>query len=350
MAPLGEYDDELRAVHDASAFRPPSAPSRRAEDSLWGVCTGLLSQTLFTMPLVDDEEAPGTGPDLEDPLWWAPREVRSRVARGEEFDATRRGVDGTVETVERFVRRITEDALQHSPLFRSYNMMHRPSESLVCEDFARGIVSEGTGNAEDHGMGGELGSARVSDVVLVVETGGSAVETTVWGEQDFREHMGGRPSVPVYGLHSMPLGAVGLHCPCDPAPAIGSVCHLPPEACPARGAYSPTASPELYRVCEEWMDSQAAGLGAPSTPSMPEYPRERAMFVHSELSAAMTSGVLAAEPLTCPEFRPSDLWGIPFAVDRETQSLWTDPPTLRRALAQGDMMIDGHELLVQVRF
>ena len=80
------------------------SPLQSESSTLWDVCHASLKQVLFTLPLNASGEA------------------RFSI---DEFD-------GDPARLEEYVQAFTEEAFQHSPLFRHYSPRHAPSQSHMC--------------------------------------------------------------------------------------------------------------------------------------------------------------------------------------------------------------------------
>lgn len=333
-APLGLYDEELQRAHDSQRGRPVDPLARRAEDSVWGFCTGLLSQSLFTIPLTNEPDSAAAdgspGDDAEDPLWWTPPYVRERVRAGRPYEPT---ADSLLETTEQFIAELTAQALELSPLYRHYVTRHTPSKSLVCEDYVEDAIDAGF----EYGQSGPLGAAPLSDVHLDVEgTPGRVESSVVWTGEDWANSAEeGRPALPIYGFSSMPLGAVNRICPCDPHPTAGELCHMPASICPGFNPWAAELHPVLHSSCEAFL---AGPVGA-----LPSYPREHAAVAMAELHDPS----VGLEAVRCEELAPSDLWGVFPHTDASAAFNWDNPAALRAMLESGNVQVDTHDLLVE---
>jgi hypothetical protein len=100
------------------------------DSSIWDMCAGMVSQVIFTMPVVS---LTVDGHDS-----WTTATVLGLRNRQLEFDPVREpdfdGVDPNgLSMLEKYVRLLLERSFTDSPLFWHYAVRHVPSESLVCD-------------------------------------------------------------------------------------------------------------------------------------------------------------------------------------------------------------------------
>lgn len=111
------------------------------DKTIWEQCTGLVSQSMFTLPMTQIDMSGDTAESVAS--MWSLVDVVELRALGLEFDPVAAANfedvhvadDGSnLSMLERYVRRLLKSAYQTSPLFWHHAMRHVPSESLVCKN------------------------------------------------------------------------------------------------------------------------------------------------------------------------------------------------------------------------
>jgi hypothetical protein len=101
------------------------------ETSIWDMCTGMISQVMFTMPMSSIK--------IDDHLAWTVSSVLGLRTDALKFDptlATDFGTKSIIELdglsmLERYVNKLLEDSFSRSPTFWHYAVQHVPSDSQV---------------------------------------------------------------------------------------------------------------------------------------------------------------------------------------------------------------------------
>lgn len=85
-----------------------SPPVNDADTSLWQNCHGALRQLLFTLPLEENSDS----------IQMPPNSIPF--------------VGGGVDAFEQYIQKLTQKAMEKSPLFQHYYPVHKPSDSVLC--------------------------------------------------------------------------------------------------------------------------------------------------------------------------------------------------------------------------
>jgi hypothetical protein len=99
--------------------------------SIWDMCTGMISQVMFTMPMASIK--------VDDHLSWTVSSVLGLRTDALQFDPTLATDFGSVplteinglSMLERYVNKLLEDSFSRSPTFWHYAVRHVPSDSQV---------------------------------------------------------------------------------------------------------------------------------------------------------------------------------------------------------------------------
>jgi len=134
-------------------------PFGGVDASLWDVCHGCLKQVFWTMPVYPN------GSLIFDNLPY----------------------DGDPDKLEQYIRDMTREAYQHSPLYRHYYARHAPSESLICVPAAT-LAQDGVLTFSDFNM----------DVQGVTSSVAQAPDVTTY-VRDYRKWSLGGPPAHVIG-------------------------------------------------------------------------------------------------------------------------------------------------------
>lgn len=164
-------------------------------DTLWHMCTGLVSQVIFTMPLDSATSRPAA----------AERDVFAAMRDAGAF------VSGRETYIESVVDGILHEAYGQSPLFWHYAARHVPSDSVVCEDYAA------------------FPSAADEDARLMRVT-----EAAMIGKRPYTEVItaNGTDTLRVADVTARALGTARRGCFCDWFhPTTPGVCRVPEEVC-----------------------------------------------------------------------------------------------------------------------
>jgi hypothetical protein len=125
----GLYDSQRPVVNYSAA--EAGYPFIR-DTSIWDMCTGMVSQVMFTMPMSSIK--------IDDHLAWTVSTVLGLRTDALKFDPTLETDFGSMpptelhglSMLERYVNKLLEDAFSHSPTFWHYAVRHVPSNSQVC--------------------------------------------------------------------------------------------------------------------------------------------------------------------------------------------------------------------------
>jgi hypothetical protein len=102
----------------------------RYDQSVWDLCTGLVSQVIFNMPVIRDTSAPFVE------YWSLPDVVRQILPEydpvmNSDFDKVPITADHT-SMLEKYVSQLLADSFEQSSLYWHYAMRYVPSDSLAC--------------------------------------------------------------------------------------------------------------------------------------------------------------------------------------------------------------------------
>lgn len=152
----------------------------RNRTTLWDSCTGLVSQSMFNLPVAKVSLADGGEQ-------WTLTGAHDLLARKLSFDplVAPDGVNSTQTVLQRYVSRVLASAYDSAPLFWHHALRHVPSESLMCEG------SEGVRRPEGR------------DFVRFENLQHIPVQA-----------LDGLPPLPVQGYAAHPLGAAKTGCLC----------------------------------------------------------------------------------------------------------------------------------------
>ena len=168
--------------------------------TIWDMCTNLVSQVMFTMPMVVKDEH------------WTPSVVARLLADGHEFDPIilkdwdvdeNIGETSGLSELEKYVNGVLKDAFTHSSTFWHYAMRHAPSHSLACE-------------SED------------------AQTLNSSVKFDLSHDASIPVDLYSSASIPVHGYAAHSLGGAGTACLCGwhaTRNATHTTCHMPAVLC-----------------------------------------------------------------------------------------------------------------------
>lgn len=119
--PILKYD----ATESASPFKD--------DKTIWDMCTGLVSQVIFTLPLLPDVAEGGmwtasTVPELD-----SFTSTRFDFTLPRDFAGTPSAKDDGLSMLELYIQKLLAHAFQRSPLYWHHALRHVPSDSLVCQ-------------------------------------------------------------------------------------------------------------------------------------------------------------------------------------------------------------------------
>jgi hypothetical protein len=172
--------------------------------TIWDMCTGLMSQTMFTSPMLLDV----TGA-------WTLKGIAALRNSGLEFDpAMNVNFDGDPEAagsgktmLERYVQKLLEASYDSSPLFWHHAMRYLPSESMLCQ----------REDGYEHARNVPARALHFSNSMVNVP------KIPVPALDDL-------PAAPMHGYAAFPLGSVGSDCLCG-WQKVNEVCHVPAAVC-----------------------------------------------------------------------------------------------------------------------
>jgi hypothetical protein len=170
--------------------------------SIWHMCTGLISQVMFTMPMRTLVVNSNTG----DWMWTAASVLGLRNPLLE-FDPTLSrnfagAEDGGTSMLEEYVQKLLENSFADSSMFWHYAMRHVPSDSIAC---AKNIVVNPT--PEGSLMRFSNTNTNVPDLDMTQ-----------------------LPDVSMYGYSAHTIGEVSSGCFCG-WKLTGSECKIPSDIC-----------------------------------------------------------------------------------------------------------------------
>eukprot|EP00961_Rhodomonas_salina_P202348 2729160-Rhodomonas_salina.1 len=205
---------------NATSTDPESQLFAPMKNSIWGICTALLSQPMLTLPLIRyEDDGIGEG----GPPSWMPRFVRDEVLGA---------YDPFAADQSQWIDGLLHEAWLHSPMYMHYQMRYRPSMSMVCEDAVSSVrdpQATTTPQPED------APKVVFQDAILHFPGGDGDAGGT--GES-VRYYDTGRHSIPARGYMSSAIGEIGRLCPCSttmPVRGVGEVliplCQLSTETC-----------------------------------------------------------------------------------------------------------------------
>lgn len=201
--------------------------------SIWYMCTGLISQVMFTMPMSTisiPKETWGGGGDEEDGWMWTAASVLSLRTPALKFDPTTtvsESVDSKgLSAMEVYVNKLLKDSFADSPLFWHYALRHVPSESLAC-----------------------------AKETLATDTRKADGSTMLFENQDNIEDldMTRIPDYDMYGYAAFPIGSVGHDCFCgwkmhQVSPGLKE-CEIPADICLDTGYAGDSGRGDCRFVC-----------------------------------------------------------------------------------------------------
>jgi hypothetical protein len=190
---LGFYDSQRPVVnYSAEEVGYPF----KNNTSIWDMCTGMVSQVMFTMPMativVDDHDS------------WTIASVLGLRNPTLEFDPTLESdFDGQeshgLSMLEKYVNKLLESSFSNSPMFWHYAMRHVPSNSLVCHS--------------------EKSLAKSERLLKF--------DSTEFDEEDLPVI----PPIPLYGYDAFTLGGVDKQCFCGWELNSQNECIIPSAIC-----------------------------------------------------------------------------------------------------------------------
>lgn len=201
----------------------------RNDTTLWDMCTSLIAQVMFSMPLRKMDKQ------------WVTSTAATLLAEGHEFDYTvlkdfsddevPDPSDG-VTALERYVSALLMDAFRHSSLFWHYSLRHSPTDSLACD-------------GEDPEKINALFKFNLDDY--------TALDNPLHSI-----------TFPIHGYRAFPIGGSNRSCLCS-WPLLEGLCVIPESVCTGAGLSS--CSYELHS--EEADSTEAAVLAYWTTSSDP---------------------------------------------------------------------------------
>jgi hypothetical protein len=158
--------------------------------SIWDMCTGMVSQVMFTMPM--------TPITIDDHVSWTVTSILGLRTDALRFEPTRQasGEGDGLSMLEEYVEKLLEDSFSDSPTFWHYAVRHVPSNSQICESVAD-----------------ESPAAFDETTLDFVNTNWNLSLPT--------------SSMPLFGYHAFPLGGVDTSCVCGWNKNAGGMCVVP---------------------------------------------------------------------------------------------------------------------------
>jgi hypothetical protein len=194
--PIVSYNETEGA--NASETDPESPRFAPMRNSVWGVCTSLLSQPMLTLPLIRYAED-GLG-ETDGGANWMPKFVREKLMG--EYDPHDK------DPVE-WLDGLLEEAWLHSPMHTHYVMRYRPSMSMACESSS--VRNEAARKRPQQ--------VQFRDTVLHYAP--TATDATT-PQQHVYHNMDGF-HVPLEGYSAQTIGSIPHSCPCAEAVPFSGV-------------------------------------------------------------------------------------------------------------------------------